>query len=39
MRLFIICAIVVRAMVGLCFNYAETTPQQSLQDWLIEQAG
>jgi hypothetical protein len=37
MRVFIICAIVVRAAVGLCFHYAETTPQQSLQAWVIEQ--
>ena len=39
MRVFIICAIVVRAMVGLCFNYAETTPQQTLHAWMVEQAG
>jgi|SRR6476620_11029477 hypothetical protein len=38
MRVFIICAIVVRAVVGLCCYYAETTPQQSLQAWMIEPA-
>jgi hypothetical protein len=37
MRVFIVCAIVVRAAVGLGFHYAETTPQQSLQAWMIEQ--
>ena len=38
MRVLIICAIAVRAAVGLCCYYAEATPQQFLQAWMSEPA-
>jgi len=36
MRVFIICAIVARAAIGLGCYFADATPQQSLQAWMIE---